>query len=64
MDAFRVAEERKMTWKILPDKQKIGNWETQKATTEFAGRKWTAWFCSDIPIQDGRINSLACLVLW
>ena len=22
MDAFRVAEERKMTWKILPDKQK------------------------------------------
>lgn len=53
MDAFRVAEERKMTWKILPDKQKIGNWETQKATTEFAGRKWTAWFCSDIPIQDG-----------
>ena len=53
MDAFRVAEERKMTWKILPDKQKIGNWETQKATTEYAGRKWTAWFCSDIPIQDG-----------
>ena len=53
MDAFRVAEERKMTWKILPDKQKIGNWETQKAITEFAGRKWTAWFCSDIPIQDG-----------
>lgn len=53
MDAFRVAEERKMTWKILPDKQKIGNWETQKATTEFAGRKWNAWFCSDIPIQDG-----------
>ena len=52
-EAFRVAEERKMTWTILPDKQKIGNWETQKATTEFAGRKWTAWFCSDIPIQDG-----------
>lgn len=53
MDAFRVAEERKIIWKIYPEKQKIGNWETQKATTEFAGRKWTAWFCSDIPIQDG-----------
>lgn len=53
MDAFRVAEERKIIWKIYPNKQKIGNWETQKATTEFAGRKWTAWFCSDIPIQDG-----------
>ena len=65
MDAFRVAEERKMTWKILPDKQKIGNWETQKATTEFAGRKWTAWFCSDIPIQDGpyKFSGLPGLVL-
>lgn len=53
MDAFRVAEDRKISWKIFPDKQKIGNWETQKATAEFAGRKWTAWFCNDIPIQDG-----------
>ena len=53
MDAFRVAEERKMTWKILPDKQKIGNWETQKATTEYGGRKWTAWFTEAIPFPDG-----------
>lgn len=53
MDAFRVAEDRKISWKISPTKQKIGNCEAQKATTEFAGRKWTAWFCSEIPIQDG-----------
>ena len=53
MDAFKVTEDRKIAWKILPNKQKIGNWETQKATTEFGGRKWTAWFCNDIPIQDG-----------
>ncbi len=50
---FKVTEDRKIAWKILPNKQKIGNWETQKATTEFGGRKWTAWFCNDIPIQDG-----------
>ncbi len=53
MDAFKVTEDGKIAWKILPNKQKIGNWETQKATTEFGGRKWTAWFCNDIPIQDG-----------
>ena len=53
MDAFKVTEDRKIAWKILPNKQKIGNWETQKATTEFGGRKWAAWFCNDIPIQDG-----------
>lgn len=53
MDSFIVKEDRKISWKIFPEKQKIGNWDTQKASTEFAGREWTAWFCSDIPIQDG-----------
>lgn len=46
-------EEPKFAWKILSDKQKIGEYNTQKATTEFGGRKWTAWFSSDIPFQDG-----------
>lgn len=26
---------------------------TQKATCDFAGRKWIAWFTTEIPIQDG-----------
>lgn len=43
----------KMNWKILPEKQKIGEYNTQKATTDYAGRQWTAWFSSDIPFQDG-----------
>lgn len=47
------AEEPKFAWKILSDKQKIGEYNTQKATTEFGGRKWTAWFSTDIPFQDG-----------
>lgn len=46
-------EEPKFNWKILSEKQKIGEYNTQKATTEFGGRKWTAWFSSDIPFQDG-----------
>lgn len=46
-------EDYKFNWKILPDKQKIGEYEGQKATTEFGGRKWTAWFSTDLPFPDG-----------
>ncbi|AZB02316.1 GLPGLI family protein [Chryseobacterium joostei] len=47
------SEDLKFNWNILSDKQKIGEYNTQKATTEFGGRKWTAWFSTDIPFQDG-----------
>ncbi|MEG0928253.1 GLPGLI family protein [Chryseobacterium sp.] len=46
-------EDLKFNWSILGDKQKIGEYNAQKATTEFGGRKWTAWFTTDIPFQDG-----------
>ena len=50
---MKVEDERKITWKILPEKLKIGDFQTQKAETEMFGRKWTAWFTTEIPIQDG-----------
>lgn len=53
MDEYKVSDERKLNWKILPDKEKIGEFNAQKAIADFAGRKWIAWFVSDIPIQDG-----------
>lgn len=40
-------------WKIENEKKKIGAYNAQKATTEFGGRKWVAWFSSDLPFQDG-----------
>lgn len=52
-DSYKVLEDRVLDWKILPEKQKIGSWEAQKATTEFGGRKWTAWFAEDLPFNDG-----------
>lgn len=52
-DQYKVSDDRKIDWKISSEKQKIGEWNTQKAETEFGGRKWAAWFTSDIPIQDG-----------
>ncbi len=47
------SEDLKFNWKIDNEKKKIGSYNTQKATTEFGGRKWTAWFAADIPLQDG-----------
>lgn len=50
---FGYNEEPKFNWKISNDKQKIGEYDAQKATTEFGGRKWTAWFTEAIPFPDG-----------
>lgn len=53
MDRYKIREDKKPEWKILPDKEKIGNYNAQKAITSFGGREWTAWFTQDIPFQDG-----------
>lgn len=46
-------DDSKFNWKISDEKAKIGSYNTQKATTDFGGRKWIAWFASDVPLQDG-----------
>ncbi len=46
-------EPLKFNWKIENEKQKIGEYNAQKATTDFGGRKWVAWFSTDLPFQDG-----------
>ncbi|MBP2617249.1 GLPGLI family protein [Chryseobacterium jejuense] len=53
MNLFGYDAPVKFVWNIQPEKQKIGEYNTQKATTEYGGRKWIAWFSSDIPFQDG-----------
>ncbi|SQB27560.1 GLPGLI family protein [Chryseobacterium jejuense] len=53
MDKYKIKDDKKPEWKILSDKQKIGEYNAQKATTSFGGREWTAWFTTDIPFQDG-----------
>lgn len=40
-------------WKIEDEKININGWDTQKATTSYAGRKWIAWFTTKFPFQDG-----------
>lgn len=43
----------KFDWKISNEKEKIGTYNAQKATADFGGKKWTAWFSADLPFQDG-----------
>lgn len=53
MDQYKIIEDRKPEWKILPEKQKIGAYNVQKATASYGGREWVAWFTTEIPFQDG-----------
>lgn len=50
---FGFVEDLNFNWKILPTKEKIGDYKTQMATAEFGGRMWTAWFSTDLPFPDG-----------
>jgi GLPGLI family protein len=52
-DVYTYEEDRPLNWKILPETTKIGEYKVQKAETDFGGRKWTAWFTTDLPYQDG-----------
>jgi GLPGLI family protein len=50
---YKISDNKKQEWKISPDKQKIGNYTAQKATTSFGGRDWVAWFTPELPFPDG-----------
>lgn len=52
-DMYSYEEDRPLNWKISSETSKIGEYKVQKAETDFGGRKWTAWFTTDLPYQDG-----------
>ncbi|WP_312991491.1 GLPGLI family protein [Chryseobacterium flavum] len=52
-DMYSYEEDRPLSWTISSETTKIGEYKVQKAETDFAGRKWTAWFTTDLPYQDG-----------
>jgi GLPGLI family protein len=65
-DNYRVIEDLAIfDWKIQPETKSINGFKSQKATTKFAGRDYTAWFTSEIPILDGpyKFNGLPGLIL-
>lgn len=46
-------EDRPIKWEISNDIGKQNGYQAQKATANFGGRIWTAWFTKDITISDG-----------
>ncbi len=52
-DVYTYEEDRPINWKMSSETMKIGEYKVQKAETDFGGRKWTAWFTTDLPYQDG-----------
>lgn len=52
-DYFTVTTNDELKWKLLKDTQKYDGYKLQKATTNFGGRNWTAWFAKDVNISEG-----------
>lgn len=52
-------------WNIEPETKMIGTYQCQRATTSFKGRNYEAWFCVQLPYQDGpwKLNGLPGLIL-
>ncbi|MDO4225710.1 MAG: GLPGLI family protein [Bergeyella zoohelcum] len=46
-------ENVKFDWKLHNETIKLGELTCQKATTQYGGRDWVAWFTPDIPINNG-----------
>ncbi|WP_159447663.1 GLPGLI family protein [Soonwooa buanensis] len=55
-----------INWKIQKDTKTLANYKLQRATTNFGGRKWNAWFTTDIPISEGpyKFRGLPGLILF
>lgn len=62
---YNVKDERTLKWNILSENDVLGNFKIQKAETKFAGRKWMAWFTTEIPIQESpyKFRGLPGLIL-
>lgn len=50
---FVVESTDKITWKLHNETKKSGSYLLQKATANFGGRDWIAWFAKDINISEG-----------
>ncbi|SEW39988.1 GLPGLI family protein [Chryseobacterium wanjuense] len=63
-DMFTYTTEDKINWKLSDETKKMGDYTLQKATADFGGRKWTAWFNKDINISEGpyKFNGLPGLI--
>jgi len=64
-DKIAIKETAHQNWTISPETSLIGGMKAQKATADFGGRKWIAWFTNEIQFQDGpyKFHGLPGLIL-
>lgn len=62
---FAFESHDRINWKIISDTKTKENWKLQKATANFGGRIWEAWFTTDIPFSEGpyKFNGLPGLIV-
>ncbi|MEA3504696.1 MAG: GLPGLI family protein [Bacteroidota bacterium] len=63
---FKCKEElNQFNWQLTGDTTTIEGYKVQKATCDFGGRSWVAWFTSEISYSDGpyKFNGLPGLIL-
>lgn len=66
LKGFKVEEPSSViNWTLLEDDTVVAGYECQKAETTFKGRKWTAWYTLDIPLDNGpwKLGGLPGLIL-
>lgn len=64
-DYFVITSTDKMNWKLEKETKQAGKFTLHKATTDFGGRQWTAWFAPEFPFQEGpyKFRGLPGLIL-
>lgn len=62
---YKINEKSEQNWKISDSTKTFAGYQVQKATTQFGGRNWVAWFSKDIPIPYGpyKFNGLPGLIM-
>ena len=66
MDYFQIQEENnEQSWIMQDSVKQIAEYHCQLASCTFRGRKWSAWFTIDIPVNNGpwKLSGLPGLIL-
>ena len=59
-DLLKFKETVSLDWKLVNEEKEINTLSCKKATLNFLGRKWIAWYATKIPINTGPYKFFGC----